>query len=315
MSVELRELAPQVRDHKLERRHAPRSCAMPSVSVVIPTHDRASLLARAIDSALAQEDVASEVEVIVVDDGSTDGTREVLEGYGDAIRWARQGNAGPAAARNRGVAMARGDWIAFLDSDDEWVPHKLARQLPLTLGGHGLVYSDRVDLGALSSWRGLHSQRVKFWEGDVFEPLLMGNFITLSSVLMQRSWFERLGGFDETLWGTEDWDLWLKFAERAPVALCREPLTRYHRHAGALSNDPARMRQQHMRVLDRALASPRGRALSDAARRRALSRGWEASASWARRAGRLPALACLARCLGYWPGNLGACRRVLRCCL
>src|SRR5438874_1191114 len=113
---------------------------MPDVSVIIPAYNCAAYIGPAIASALSQRDVA--VEVIVVDDGSTDETWHVLERFGDAIRTLRQANAGPAAARNRGARSAAGAWLAFLDADDEWLPEKLARQLALVDERTGLVYTD-----------------------------------------------------------------------------------------------------------------------------------------------------------------------------
>ncbi len=180
-----------------------------TVTVIIPAHNAAAYLKQAVDSALGQRGV--DVEVIVIDDGSTDETWDVMKGYGDAIRTARVVKGGPYKARNHGARLAAGVWLAFLDADDEWLPDKLAKQLALTEDGTEFVYTDCINFGEATHHKERESDSQRLWEGDVFEPLLLANFITLSSVLISRTAFERLGGFSEDLLGVMDWDLWLRY--------------------------------------------------------------------------------------------------------
>lgn len=248
------------------------------VSAIIPTFERAELLTGAIESVLAQRHV--DVECVVVDDGSRDHTPAVIAAFGESIRSIRIPNGGPSRARNVGARLARGRWLAFLDSDDRWEPDKLSTQLRHTRGVD-LVYTDRRGFGDVVPGREMLSSILRMHEGDVFEPLLLGNFIPLSSVLMKRDVFLELGGFCEDLHGSEDWDLWLRYAARRPVAFVRAPLTQYRKHEQGISRDPLRMTGTHLRVIERALALPRGAALPARQRRAARARALDATAEHA----------------------------------
>jgi glycosyltransferase involved in cell wall biosynthesis len=248
---------------------------MTLVSTIIPAYNAAAYVRETIDSALAQ--THREHEIIVVDDGSTDGTWEILQSYGDAIQAVRQPNGGPARARNTGARIARGEWLAFLDADDLWLPEKLQRQLAeAERTGAALVYTNRENFGSCETVSTLQSDGVTLHAGESFERLLEGNFITLSSVLVDRRVFAEAGGFDEAavLIGVEDWDLWLRIAAAHPIALCREPLTRYRRHPGGISRNVNRMRQGLFATLERAFGLERAGRLPAAARRRAQSQAW-----------------------------------------
>lgn len=270
------------------RNGAPRH-AVPEVSAVIATYDRADYLGDAIESVLAQRDV--HLECIVVDDGSEDDTPELLGAYGDRIRFLRILNGGPSRARNIGARLAHAPWLAFLDSDDRWAPDKLARQLEVALARHSeFVYTDRRGFGDVVPGRELLSTIVRMRDGDVFEALLEENFIALSSVLIRRDAFLRLGGFCETLEGSEDWDLWLRYAAERPVALLREPLMHYRKHDQNISRDPHRMAGTHVRVIERALGLPRATMLPPHVCRAARARAYDATAEHAIHFGRLSAL-------------------------
>lgn len=285
---------------------------MPAVSVIIPAYNAAAYIATAVDSVLDQKGVT--VEILAVDDGSTDGTWELLGRFGPAVRRVRQANGGPARARNHGARLAAGEWLAFLDADDEWLPHKLAAQLTAA-GDAGLVYTDRYNFGECGRVNERQSDGVRLWEGDVFEPLLRQNFITISSVILRRDWFERLGGFDEALIGTEDWDLWLRYAAEGPVRLCREPLTRYRWRRSSLTNNLDRMCEGRLRVVRRALASPRGRRLSRAARRQVLAGVWSESAWFAAETKPRTAAWWYLRSALHWPWRAGPYKGIVKCCL
>jgi glycosyltransferase involved in cell wall biosynthesis len=199
------------------------------VTVVIPTKDRWRLLQRALASALTQVDVA--IEVVVVDDGSMDGTSRHLTTLGDPrVRVVRnEVSRGVASARNVGVAQARADWVAFLDDDDLWAPHKLRAQLDRAAGGANFVYSGMVVI----------DERRRPMEigpadpDDLRRTLFHHNFIGAPSTVMVRTALvRRAGGFDERLSVLADWDLWLRLIlEHGAVAsACREPLFVYAVH-------------------------------------------------------------------------------------
>jgi glycosyltransferase involved in cell wall biosynthesis len=210
---------------------------MANVSVVIATHNRAAQVAEAIESVLAQS--VKVREIVVVDDGSTDDTPQQLSRYGSRIRTIYQTGRGASAARNHGIRESRGNWIAFLDDDDVWLPQKIERQMRLTEENPdlGLVYcSDHAvdeQLRILYTRDALAANR-----GDVFEQLLVRNFIFTSCVVARRDVIEQAGFMDASLKFGEDWDLWLRIAARHPVDFIPEPLVLYRQSAsGCLSRD------------------------------------------------------------------------------
>jgi glycosyltransferase involved in cell wall biosynthesis len=207
------------------------------ISVVLPTHNRASMLVRAVASVLGQSH--ADLELIVVDDGSADATAEVLAAVEDprlrVIRRPRRG--GAAAARNAGIAAARGELVAFQDSDDEWTEHKLERQLQL-LHAHG------GDLGAVGGrWRtadGAEFRAPALESGGGYErELLDGNCLITPVWLIRRELLERLGGFDEQMSCLEDWDLMLRLSRRAPLRAVAETVLVKHGAPDSLGADPA----------------------------------------------------------------------------
>jgi glycosyltransferase involved in cell wall biosynthesis len=291
------------------------SRSTPPVSVVIPAYNAARFVGAAVQSTLAQTVTA--LEVIVVDDGSTDGTVECLAPFAGQVTVESIPNGGVSHARNRGAALARGEWLAFLDADDLWRPDKIERQLARAGAGVGLIYSDRTNIGDRGDVPELQSRVTPMYEGDVFARLLLeGNFVTSSSVMMPRALFERLGGFDETLTASEDWDLWLRVAATSRVALVREPLVAYRFHSASLSHDYHSMWQQRRRVVERALALPQGRALSWRDRQRIWAQTWTSNAAEAVRASeRLAAARGFTRAAMSWPFNPGPYREIAKLAL
>jgi len=248
---------------------------MTLVSTIIPAYNAYEYIRESIDSALAQTHRAQ--EIIVVDDGSTDGTPGLVLEYGSSVRVIRQQNSGPAAARNRGVRAAVGSWVAFLDADDTWLPEKLQRQLARAQQtGTSFVYTDRENSGDCAGISRYASDVGILAEGEVYEQLLGGNFITLSSVLMKRDLFLESGGFceDRSLMAVEDWDLWLRIAAEYKVALCPEPLVRYRFHPAGISRSVSLMERNIFNVLKVALESDRGRRVSRKTARRAIASAW-----------------------------------------
>lgn len=201
----------------------------PVVSVVIPTYNRAAILPRTLRSVLAQTE--RDIEVLVVDDGSTDGTDELVAGYADPrVRYLPQPrNAGVGAARNRGLREARGEFIAFLDDDDEWLPTKLSRQLACFAHAPdnvGLVYSGVED----HDGAGGVVVRTPTHRGWVYQDLLLTNVLHGggSNVMIRRCAVAAAGLFDEDLAAIEDYDYWVRIARFFAVDFVAEPLVRYH---------------------------------------------------------------------------------------
>lgn len=283
------------------------------MSVVIPAFNAQAFIDETVRSALAQ--THGDVEVIVVDDGSTDDTLNCLERFGDRIIVHRQRNAGVAAARNAGVSKAKGEWVAFLDADDVWLPDKLERQLKAAQAP--LVYTNRCNIGARGDVPAVQTDVTPMHEGDVFLALLIeGNFITMSSVMIRRELFDEMGGFFEGLAGTEDWDLWLRVAERHSIRWCPEPLVRYRFHAAGISRNDRRMRQQRELVVARALALDRGQTLNWTTKRRIRAHTWMTTAFDAGRAGaRGRALVDCGRAAIAWPLSLQTYKEALKLCL
>jgi glycosyltransferase involved in cell wall biosynthesis len=284
------------------------------VSCLIPVYNGAAYVRQAIDSVLAQRD--ADVEVIVIDDESTDETPAILREYGGRIRTFRQKNVGHVAARNNGARIASGEWLAFLDADDVWLPEKLAKQLAAADDSVGMVYTDRENFGDIARVATVASASGPLHEGDLFEPLLFGNFVTVSSAMMRREWFDRLGGFDGELLVCEDWDMWLRFAAAGGMAaVCREPLTRYRWHPGAMSNNQVRMCEGRLKVLGRALALPRAKRLRPSVARQALAASWRCSAWYAQPGQPWTALRWYLKAACYWPWDLGVYKGMVKCCL
>jgi len=187
---------------------------MALVSVVIAAYNRAEYLPAAIESVLSQ--TFRDFEVIVVDDGSTDGTSAAVKGFRDTVRYVYQENAERGAARNRGLRLAQGQYVAFLDSDDLWLPNKLEAEVRrLHAEPHlGLVYSDAFYINASGQPMGRITRRPH--QGDVLQQLVCGNFVTASATLLDRAQFLAVGGFceDRELAGSEDWEAWVRLAAR-----------------------------------------------------------------------------------------------------
>lgn len=192
------------------------------VSVVIPTYNRGYMLADAIESVLTQD--FTDYELIVVDDGSTDNTPSVLDHYLDRFKVIQQSNQGVSAARNRGVAASKGDLIAFLDSDDLWLPQKLSVQTAFFQTQTDALICQTEEIWIRKGQRVNPKKRHRKPSGDIFERSLELCLVSPSAVMMRRTLFDWSGGFDETLPACEDYDLWLRIGCRYPVHLIDTPL-------------------------------------------------------------------------------------------
>lgn len=223
----------------------------PRCTVVIPAYNAAGTLQETLASVFAQ--TYRDYEIIVVDDGSTDTTPQLLEDYGEALQVVHKPNEGrPAAARNRGVAAARGEYIAFLDADDLWRPEKLARQIDLMEANPrlGLCFTAAAIID-----EGGHQVRINRCmptaRGKIYDLLSTRNVMVGSSVMIRRRAIEAVGGFDEGLTSIENWDLWIRIAHDWEVDHVDEPLTAYRQHAGNRSVNVELRRRNIFRILER----------------------------------------------------------------
>jgi glycosyltransferase involved in cell wall biosynthesis len=206
----------------------------PLVSVIIPTHNRWPMIAQAVQSVLAQTFKA--FELIIVDDGSTDGTARSLNSCDSRLKLVSQPQAGVAAARNAGVAMSRGKYIAFLDSDDLWSPTKLAIQVDFMERNSGVHICQTEEVWIRRGVRVNPKARHRKPTGDIFQPSLELCLVSPSAVMMTKELFYLAGGFDESFPVCEDYDLWLRIAVGHPVYLIDRPLvTKRGGHADQLS--------------------------------------------------------------------------------
>ena len=223
----------------------------PRVSVVIPAYNAAATLPETLDSVFRQS--FTEFEVIVVDDGSTDATSDVLATYGDRVRVLRKANEGkPAATRNLGVRAARGEYVAFLDADDCWTESKLELQVALLdrRPEVGLVYTGDVTIDERGRRLRVNPCPVGA-RGRIHGLLTVHNVMVGSSVVARRRAIEEAGGFDEDLTSIENWDLWIRIARGWAVDCVDEPLTLYRMHSGNRSGNVELRRKNIFRVLEK----------------------------------------------------------------
>jgi len=224
----------------------------PTVSVVIPAYNAAWCVGKAIESVLAQE--FKDHEIIVVNDGSTDDTPTVLGRFGDTIRVVDQPNGGMSNARNAGIRQSRGEFIAFLDSDDWWQPSKLGRQVELMRA--------RPEVGFCSCSARVEDRDgrlLNLWECPKFEGAFLVHLFdsganvpgSSSAVLARRHLVEAAGGFDESLRGAEDPDLWIRLAAIAEYACIADPLVVILRRPGSVSRNLEAMRGSTIRMMQK----------------------------------------------------------------
>ncbi len=229
----------------------------PKVSVIIPTYNRAYSIRRAIQSILDQ--TYKNFEIIIVDDGSTDDTEKIVKRFNDErIRYFRHDqNKGGGAARNTGIKAASGEYIAFQDSDDEWLPEKLEKQMKIfedTRIEFSIVYT--------GSWRIENNKKVYIpysWvtrkEGDIHKELLKGNFVTTQSIVLKKQCFEKSGMFDENFPRYQDWDLVIRLSKYYKFKFIDEPLLILYYTTDSISanHDISTHREAYIESLERIL--------------------------------------------------------------
>ncbi len=224
------------------------------LSVIIPTYNRQGLLPRALCSVLDQS--RPPAEVIVVDDGSTDGTERLMRSEFPGVRYFRQENQGVAAARNHGIREARGEWLAFLDSDDKWLPRKLERQLEALRREREFLLCHTNEIWMRRGKRVNPMRKHAKSGGYIFKKCLPLCVVSPSSVVIHRRLFERVGLFDESLPACEDYDLWLRVSSVFPVLYLEEPLmVKYGGHPDQLSRRYWGMDRFRIQALEKVLGS------------------------------------------------------------
>jgi glycosyltransferase involved in cell wall biosynthesis len=239
----------------------------PLVSVILPVRDRAWCVARAIRSVLAQ--TYQELELIVVDDGSTDGTREIVESFGSAVKLLTQSHKGVYAARNVALRHARGELIAFIDSDDAWYPEKLALQVPLFERAEvGLVYGDTVhvtrDLQPLGRRSFQLAPPLRGWAARGFAASV---FIPMITAVVRRSALEEIGGFPESHQLSTDMLVWFRVALRHQVDYVDVAVADYTVHSGGISAELGRALAARIELFQAELAQTSDRATRKLLRR------------------------------------------------
>jgi glycosyltransferase involved in cell wall biosynthesis len=216
----------------------------PLVSVVIPAYNGGALLRAAVDSVLLQD--YQPVEVVVIDDGSTEPIEPALADVTDRIRIIRQPNAGTAAARNRGIQESRGEFVAFLDQDDLWDREKLAVQMPLF---------DQLEIALAHAGARFIDTAGNVTSVVTADPnldthaLLEACTLAVQTAVVRRAALDAVGGFDESLSAADDWDLWIRIVDRFPIAAAPATLATIRVHGGNQSRDPELMYSSARRLI------------------------------------------------------------------
>ncbi|RPH05739.1 MAG: glycosyltransferase [bacterium TMED46] len=223
------------------------------ISVIIPTYNRKHTLQRAIDSVLAQ--TFKPYEIIIVDDGSKDGTKEwLLQNY-PSVQCIHQPNNGVSSARNKGIQISQGSWIALLDSDDEWMPEKLEYQSKFIEVNRDSSFCHTNEIWIRNGVRVNQMKKHKKYGGDIFKYCLDICRISPSSSIIKKDVFEEVGTFDESLTVCEDYDLWLRVTAKFNILFLDEPLIKkYGGHLDQLSRVPEGIEQYRIRSLEKILS-------------------------------------------------------------
>lgn len=279
----------------------------PEVSVVISPYNAAVWIAETLDSVLAQ--TFSNIEIIVVDGGSTDRTVEIVSRYGSPVRLMADGRCSKSVGKNKGVSASQGNYVAFVDADDLWLPQKLELQLQLLRerADLGWAYAD-VYLFEDNRLNNLATfgKSTRLYAGDILPRLLLNDFIPSPTPLIRRWVLDSVGYFDETLLRhqPEDWDLWLRLAAYSPVGLVNQPLARYRLHSESLMarEDPQLALDGQITIVERALARDPKR-LGPLKNRAIANRYVQAGRSMAGQGNTRDAREMFARAIQYCPGQ------------
>lgn len=229
------------------------------VSVVIPAYNASAFICKTLLSVLEQS--FNRIEVIVVDDGSVDETVSLVNGFGNSVKCICNPHLGKSASRNAGIRIAKGEYIAFVDADDIWLPDKLELQLEMFYKNPDLyfVYTDGYQFRDNSEKNIVTFGKIsRLHSGHVLSHLLLEDFIPSPTPLIRLKIFDEVGLFDETLLQhePEDWDMWLRIAERHQISYVDRPLVRYRLHTNSLTakEAPLKALNGQISIIDRALA-------------------------------------------------------------
>ena len=221
-----------------------------NISVVIPTYNRRQTIGRSIDSILNQTLFPS--EIIVVDDGSTDGTSDYIQSNFPSIRLLQQSNKGVSSARNMGIRSSNSDWVALLDSDDEWFPKKLEKQVMTLSQNLDIKFCHTEEIWIRNGVRVNQMKKHQKYGGHIFNKCLDMCKISPSSVLFHQSILDNVGYFDKGLKVCEDYDLWLRITAKFPVLYIDEPLIKkYGGHEDQLSRVKDGIESHRVKVLEK----------------------------------------------------------------
>lgn len=227
---------------------------MPQISVIIPTYNRETFIARTIESVLAQE--FKDFEILVIDDGSTDHTKDIVSKYSGCVRYLYQQNLGPSAGRNLGILNAKGEYVAFCDSDDRFLPKKLQKQMEF-IEKHPAChffytwYYQMNQKGEMNRIRKpSHCESREHLQYCLYTRRFT---IRTSTVLVKKSCFDKAGLFNERFWYSQDWDMWLRLAAYYQGACLKEPLTEYWLHDGNRSSHGIRVHHPEIKETIRQL--------------------------------------------------------------
>ena len=224
------------------------------ISVVISTYNRKNLLKRAIESVIKQ--TLNPFEIIVVDDGSIDGTQSWLADKFPFVRCLYQNNSGVSRARNNGIKSAQGSWIALLDSDDEWLPDKLEQQVKLIRDIPETLFCHTNEIWIRNGVRVNQMKKHQKYGGDIFEKCLDMCRISPSSSIIKKEIFDIVGLFDESLNICEDYDLWLRITSKFSVSFLDQPLIiKYGGHSDQLSKASGGIEKYRILSLEKILSS------------------------------------------------------------
>ena len=224
------------------------------VSIIIPTYNRAEFLTEALDSIMSQ--TYKDFELIVVDDGSSDNTKEVVKNFDGEIKYLYRKNQGVSAARNLGINEAKGDFLSFLDSDDLWERNKLEKQMDFFDKNKEAKVCYTDEIWARKGKRVNQMKKHAKYSGNIFEKSLPLCIISASSITIKKDVFARVGLFDESLIVCEDYDLWLRISNEYPVYFISEKLiTKRGGHKDQLSKKYWGMDRFRIKVLEKLLSN------------------------------------------------------------
>lgn len=207
------------------------------ISVIIPTYNSDKYICEALDSVLQQ--TYTDYEIIVIDDGSTDSTRTIIDNRYNMVRYYYVKNNGVSAARNSGISMAQGELIAFLDADDMWLPEKLEKQASMFNKNDklGLVFTENYFFNGQGISEFSANKRARLMRGDIVKNIFLNSYVVTSTVMVRKSVFDHVGLFEEDLQVAEDDNMWMRIGMKYDIALLDERLAQYRTTVGSLSSD------------------------------------------------------------------------------